>query len=383
MTVYTPTYQPTVAVITLHNSPNYGSCLQAYATQNVLSRLGTAPSIVDYYRHDAIPENETDRALNGQLVKRMPIFKIPGVKTLARIPVSHIVARRAKPLNEFRREKLALTSRKYYSAESLEQDPPHADIYCTGSDQVWNSTWNKGFDRAFYLSFAPEGAKRIAYAASIGKSSLDEWEKAPMREALSKYAYISVREVEAAELLESIGVHGAVPIIDPTLMLTKEDWSVLNDESVVPKGPYILIYQLNKDREFDKYAHKLSIKMGLPLYRIAYGVHERRKNEHTIICPSVEGFVSLFLHAEVVITDSFHGTAFSLNLSRKFVTINPGRFSGRIMNLLKMTDETRHYLEDYRDLDIASYPVNEVQTARIFSSKREEARKFLEKAINE
>lgn len=93
--------KPTIAVVTLHNSPNYGSCLQTYATQTVLSRIGATTSIVDYYRHDAIPENETERALNGQLAKKMPIFRIPGVKSLARIPVSRIVARRAKPLNDF------------------------------------------------------------------------------------------------------------------------------------------------------------------------------------------------------------------------------------------------------------------------------------------
>ena len=230
--------KPTIAVVTLHNSPNYGSCLQTYATQTVLSRIGATTSIVDYYRHDAIPENETERALNGQLAKKMPIFRIPGVKSLARIPVSRIVARRAKPLNDFRQSKLALTDRKYYSVEALEQNPPQADIYCTGSDQVWNSTWNEGFNKAFYLSFAPEGAKRIAYAASIGKSSLEDWEKPLMRNALKKYSHISVREVEAAELLDSIGVHGAVPVIDPTLMLNRDDWSVLRDDSVLPTGSY-------------------------------------------------------------------------------------------------------------------------------------------------
>ena len=113
--------KPTIAVVTLHNSPNYGSCLQTYATQTVLSRIGATPSIVDYYRHDAIPENETERALNGQLAKKMPIFRIPGVKSLARIPVSRIVARRTKPLNDFRQSSLALTNRKYYSVEALEQ----------------------------------------------------------------------------------------------------------------------------------------------------------------------------------------------------------------------------------------------------------------------
>ena len=146
---------PTVAVVTLHNSPNYGSCLQTYATQKVLASVGASPTIVDYYRADAIPANETDRALNGQVAKKMPIFKIPGVKALARIPVSRMVKRRAAPLNAFRHGKLNLTPRPYYSIDELEQDPPQADIYCTGSDQVWNSLWNKGFEKAFYLTFAP------------------------------------------------------------------------------------------------------------------------------------------------------------------------------------------------------------------------------------
>ena len=374
--------QQTVAVMTLHNSPNYGSCLQTYATQVVLSGIGVAPRIIDYYREDAIPENETDRALNGQLVKKMPIFRLPGVKALARIPVSRIVARRAAPLNEFRRSCLALTDRKYYSYEDLEADPPQADIYCTGSDQVWNSVWNKGFNKAFYLEFAPVGAKRIAYAASIGKSSLEEWEKAPMREALLKYSHISVREEEAVELLDSIGVPGAVPVIDPTLMLDRSAWGRIASKESVPEQPYILIYQLNKNPEFDQYAQKLSKKLHLPLYRIAYGVHEKRKGEHTIVCPKVEEFLGLFMNAEYVLTDSFHGTAFSLNLGRKFVSISPGRFSGRIMNLLKMTGVTDHYLEDYRDVKIADNPIDFGYVQSVFKDKRLRAETFLRNAIN-
>ncbi len=375
--------QQTVAVMTLHNSPNYGSCLQTYATQAVLSGIGVAPRIIDYYREDAIPENETDRALNGQLVKKMPIFRLPGVKALARIPVSRIVARRAAPLNEFRRSRLALTDRKYYSYEDLEADPPQADIYCTGSDQVWNSVWNKGFNKAFYLEFAPVEAKRIAYAASIGKSSLEEWEKAPMREALLKYSHISVREEEAVELLDSIGVPGAVPVIDPTLMLDRSAWGRIASKESVPEQPYILIYQLNKNPEFDQYAQKLSKKLHLPLYRIAYGVHEKRKGEHTIVCPKVEEFLGLFMNAEYVLTDSFHGTAFSLNLGRKFVSISPGRFSGRIMNLLKMTGVTDHYLEDYRDVKIADNHIDFGYVQSVFKDKRLRAETFLRNAINE
>lgn len=370
-----------VGVITLHNSPNYGSCLQTYATQVVLTRVGADAEIIDYYRKDAIPENEVNRALNGQLVKKMPIFKVPGVKQIAQIPVSRMVARRRAPLDEFRHSKLALTERSYYSADELDANPPAADIYCTGSDQVWNSIWNNGFDRAFYLSFAPEGKRKIAYAASIGKATLEDWEAEPMQKALSSYSYISVREQEAADLLEHIGVHGAVPVIDPTLMLKRDDWEEIAD-SWVSSEPYILVYQLNRNAEFDSYVQKVSKKTGLKVMRIAYGVHEKRSGENAVVCPSVGRFLSLFLGAEIVITDSFHGTAYSVNLGKKFVSISPGRFSGRIANLLDMTGLENHMLTSFSDFGIAEEYWNFDSAQYSLDQERKRAISFLSNAIS-
>ena len=369
-----------VGVITLHNSPNYGSCLQAYATQKVFEGIGAETSIIDYYRHDAIPENETERALNGQLAKRIPIFKIPGVKSLARIPVSRMVARRSAPLNEFRRAKLNLTSKKYYSAADLESDPPEADVYCTGSDQVWNSIWNGGFERAFYLSFASSDTKKIAYAASIGKSSLEDWEIPLMRDALSRYDAISVREVEAAELLDSIGVHGVVPVVDPTLMLEPSEWRNISD-GWASDEPYILLYQLNRNSEFDAYAQRVSNATGLPILRIAYGVHERRSGETAVICPSVGRFLSLFFGAEIVLTDSFHGTAFSVNLEKRFVSVSPGRFSGRIAGFLEKMDLSERYLNDCGDVDLALEDIDFTEIVGALEKERNKAKGFLTRAV--
>lgn len=171
-------------------------------------------------------------------------------------------------------------------------------------------------------------------------------------------------------------------MIDPTLMLDQPAWGRIASNESVPKQPYILIYQLNKNPEFDQYAQKLGKKLQLPLYRIAYGIHEKRKGEHTIVCPTVEEFLGLFMNAEYVLTDSFHGTAFSLNLGRKFVSISPGRFSGRIMNLLKMTGVTDHYLEDYRDVKIADNPIDFGYVQSVFRDKRLRAETFLRNAIN-
>lgn len=370
----------TAAIITLHNSPNYGSCLQTYATQQVFESLDVVPTVIDYYRHDSIPENETDRALNGQLAKKLPVLGLPGAKALARIPVSRMVARRRAPLDAFRHERLNLTTRKYYSADELEADPPRAEVYVTGSDQVWNSTWNGGFERAFYLSFAPAEARRIAYAASIGKTALEDWEIAPMREALLKYDAISVREADAADLLDSIGVPGAVPVVDPTLMLGADDWRSLSD-GWIPDEPYLLVYQLNRNLEFDAYVQKVAVAEGLRVLRLAYGVHERRRGEEAVVCPSVGRFLSLFLNASVVITDSFHGTAISVNLEKPFVSIAPERFSGRIGNLLAMTDLEGRLLSDYRDVALASKDIDFTSARFALMRERELALDFLRGAL--
>lgn len=259
-------------------------------------------------------------------------------------------------------------------------EPPACDVYCTGSDQVWNSKWNGGFERAFYLSFAPEGARRIAYASSIGKSSLEEWEIPLMREALSRYSAISVREAEAADLLDSIGIHGAVPVIDPTLMLKPAEWEAVSD-GWMPERPYILLYQLNRNPDFDAYAQRVSKLTGLPIMRIAYGVHEKRRNETSVICPTVGRFLSLFFGAELVLTDSFHGAAFSVNLEKPFVSIAPERFSSRIGNLLAMTGLEGRLLDDWNDVTLASEKLDFSGARAVIARERGRAQDFLRGAL--
>lgn len=202
-----------------------------------------------------------------------------------------------------------------------------------------------------------------------------------MRRALSSYSCISVREQEAADLLDSIGVHGAMPVIDPTLMLNRDDWEAIADGWISPE-PYILVYQLNRNAKFDSYVQRVAKKTGLKVMRIAYGVHEKRSGENAVICPSVGRFLSLFLGAEIVITDSFHGTAYSVNLGKKFVAISPGRFNGRIANLLAMTGLEDHWLQSFKNLELAEASFNHDSVKNALDSKRREAIAFLDNAVN-
>lgn len=112
-----------------------------------------------------------------------------------------------------------LTKKEYYSFNELAQNPPQADIYVTGSDQVWNSSYNKGIDKSFYLDFAPKQKPRISYASSIGMEYIPEHEKQTIIELLSKYQAISVREKKAEQLLNELNLPiKPTTVLDPTLL---------------------------------------------------------------------------------------------------------------------------------------------------------------------
>lgn len=374
-----------VVIITLHTVSNYGSCLQAYATQTIFDRLGFETEIVDYYRKDNLPEYAVEKAFNGRrLQKYRDVWKkAPWLKKALSIPMGIIVRRQRKPFNDFRKKYLNLSKRMYRSAEELEKNPPEADVYCTGSDQVWNSVWNRGFEEPFYLTFAPEEKKRIAFAASIGRESIDEWEKPLMRDALSKYSAISMREASGVAILNSLGFPDVELVLDPTLMLAKDEWSKIATMPASVKEPYILVYQLNKNAELVSYVEAVASKYSMGVVKISYGIYDMMKSAKTLIAPSVNDFVGLFLNASYVITDSFHATAYSLNFGVPFTAIAPERFSTRITTILALTGTEDRMLGSVDDVAMFERPIDFTRAATRIGEIRESSMAFLREALEQ
>lgn len=340
------------AIITLHTVSNYGSCLQTYASQSIFEKRGLDVEIIDYYRADNLPEYSIEKAFNGRRLQKYRSLweKAPWLKAVVSLPMGLIVKRQRKPFDDFRKEYLHLSSQMYRSSKELEAEPPQAEVYCTGSDQVWNSVWNQGFEEPFYLTFAPKDAKRIAFAASIGREEIDEWEKPLMREALSKYSAISMREKSGVKILRELGFSETELVLDPTLMLDKEDWSKIATLPKKIRCPYLLVYQLNKSDRFVKYAEAVARKYGLNIVKISYGIYDTMSSATTLIAPEVTDFIGLFLNASYVITDSFHATAYALNFSIPFSVIAPERFSTRITSILSLTGTEDRLVKDYSDV---------------------------------
>lgn len=370
------------SIITLHTVNNYGSVMQTYATQRVFQKLGCEVEFVDYWRKSNTPREKAEKLLtNSSLLKKWS--KVWESNQVIRNVVLYLlesyIVRKKYPTWKFVKNNICLSKTRYYSYEALQKNPPLADVYVTGSDQVWNSIWNGGIDKAYFLEYAPANKPRIAFSASIGREKLDFCEATKTKQMLECYKAISVREQSAVKLLASMSVKSTL-ILDPTLMLDANDWRKLAKRVRFDK-PYILIYQLNSNLQMDEYALKLAEKKKWEIVRIGFGHSDRKKAGKCVMEPSVESFLGLFFQATCVLTDSFHATAFSLNLGTDFVTVLPNEFGTRIESILNLTETEDRLLLRFDDFEIVDKPIDKAKVKMILDRKRADGTKWLEAAL--
>lgn len=352
-----------ISLITLHCVNNYGSVLQTYATQEVLADMGYEVEIVDFYRPDLTLLHKLFscylyEAHNLKGLAKNLIFLPSNISM--QIMFSH-----------FRDKYFKVSSHKYYTEADFAKYPIEADAYIVGSDQVWNSVLNHGLIRPYYLSYAKKGKKKIAYSSSFGIDKLKDEEKAFNKEMLSTFDYITTRELSGVSIVKNLGFSRVSQILDPTLLLSKNKWLEIAEECK-EKSPYILVYQLHHHEGLDAYISDLSNKKDLKVLRICYRYDEFRKFGQCVYLPRVEQLLGYIYSASYVITDSFHVTAFSINLNIQFESIVPAKqFGGRISSLLTLVNLQNRGIQDYKhcqfDKKIDFAPVN-----TILQKKREE-----------
>ena len=367
-----------IGLITLHNVKNYGSVLQTYASQKIFKNLGFDVEVINYSRKDLIDEKLLENRLNSSKVFNRNF----ATRFVGKILLKKSITKQCKIFNDFLDKNINLTKR-YNSYEALLEDFPQADIYCTGSDQVWNSDWNQGIEKAFFLDFVPDNKKRISYAASFGKEKLDESEIEITQKMLKKYSNISVREKSAVKIVNDLGINNVEHVLDPTLMLDQTQWSELKCD-IKHKEKYILVYQLNtKNPEFDEYVKKLSIKKKMPIIRVSNVIYQTFKYGKFVYCPNVNEFLSYFLNAEYIVTDSFHATAYSINFNKKFVCIFPKKFSTRLQSILQLTGLEERKVSDFNDFGIIDKEIDYTKVNKIINQERQKSMIYLQKAVKQ
>lgn len=319
-----------VIAITRHFIRNYGSVLQAFATQELIEDAGHDCQFVDY-RQPGV----ADKARSY-----FPHTAGVPVKALAyRLLRARGARARGVRFENFLQEHIRVGAPRYCSPNALQQAHlPEDAHYLVGSDQVWNVEYNRD-NGPYYLDFAPACAQRFSLASSIGMQELPPTEEERLHRALQSFSGISVREQSAADYLNALGLK-AVRHVDPTLARTPAQWDAFASAVQRHPMPFLLVYQLNTNPKLVQASTVLAKHLGIPVVRIEYWQTFRGRGAKTIMRPTVAEFVACFRDATFVVTDSFHGAAFSINYGKEFVAMLPPKYGTRIDSLLEQFDLT-------------------------------------------
>ena len=317
-----------VALATCHDKRNYGSMLQAWATQQFLQEQGYDVRTIDKVGlAGEISKGRRGHYLRHALDVGMLAEKVPFALHRARQGVSRKfgseMARRKAAFDRFAGERFRLTRRTFGFAEARELSAEY-DVVVVGSDQLWLPV-NVAGDY-FTLSWVDPSVRRVSYATSFGLASLDAWTERRVGEFLAGYHAVSVREESGADIVEAATGRRPEVVCDPTMLLGAEQWREVaaSSDAVAPDGPYVFAYFLGRNAWQREAVRAYADAHGLAVVAIAHNDSYVRADEgYADLYPWDAGpaeWVRLVDGAELVCTDSFHGTVFSNILETPFVS---------------------------------------------------------------
>jgi hypothetical protein len=346
-----------IKTITCHDVYNCGASLQAHALQKFLQQSGHHVEIIDYK-----PKYLSNHYQFGNVPQKYCLPLIRQLYLLAKWPGFKQSLKAKKLFDDFKDKYLKLTERRFSDFDSLKNSPPEADVYIAGSDQIWNPLFPNGKDPAFYLQFAPENATCASYAASIAADILNEEEQSLIKNLIGKIRHISVREKSAQTMLSQLGIGNVETVCDPVFLLPPSYWKELSEKSQLkPKKPYMLVYDFDCNpviKQIAKYyskKHHCDILLLSPK-KLLYGTnisHQTGPLE----------FLYLILHSSFVLSNSFHGTAFSLLFRKDFCVVNrTERLNSRMSDLLQTFSLEGRLIHSLREFEqMPPIPWEEIQ----------------------
>ena len=333
-----------IGILTFHRAHNYGAALQAYALQHFLQAQGHEVEFVDYWPKEHEKSYSLIRPLHGSLLsqlKQIAYYTITFWRRWGRI----------YKFNNFAKNHLSLPKRVRYNQKEMTIFCDY-DYVVVGSDQVWRNYITKsryiGFDTTYYCQTMPKEQKCISYAVSMGIIKMTYDEKLSFNAYLRRFQKILVREQSLAELIQNEGLEAKV-VVDPTLLMTGEEWNQLLPANRFRTEKYVLLYQLLYSEKAYVYAQKKAEQLGCILLVMDSSATPLPQKGHIYAASPIE-FVHAIRDAEYVVQTSFHGTAFSLIFKKQFITIDLGTNADRVKTLLKSLGVANNYQTyDYHD----------------------------------
>ncbi len=366
-----------VGTLTFHRNQNYGGILQAYALQQVIKEMGYPTDVIDYlypgwegtlYRKKVLNFNAHLWRYNLKVILQQFIY-------------GRALKQRLNRTLDFLHHHIQLSEITYADYLQLEKEFPQDDykaVIC-GSDQIWNPQYPQ-VDDAFFLRFVSTGL-RIAYAGSFGVSELPETYISKRKDDFDRFDAISVREDAAIPLVAQMTDKKVYQVLDPSLLLTGEQWSVIAGKAAKVKLPdrYIACYFLNDLRSYLPYLKAISEQYHLPIVSIGYHLFSPQKWLHQVANAGPLEFLHILQNATSVVTDSFHGTAFSMVFKKDFLSFtNRGSIASRLYSLLSLFGLESNLYVDKANIS----PINYDTVTAILKEKREQSLHFLTQSLH-
>lgn len=316
----------TIGILTYHSGFNYGACLQAFALQMTLKKLGYENEVINF---------ETDAFVaSREMFSRKPRRLKEVIKNVARLPYWKSLHVRERMFNNYTLDVLNSTSRYRTEAEVIRHAEDYKCIIC-GSDQIWNLTHVKddpAITPLFFLNF-PKKQRRVAFSASFASfTKIAHLYEDVFMPWIKEFDAISIREQDGYDYLKSKGIDCTLTL-DPTVLLDKEDYEPICSPRQI-EGKYVLMFGWNTNKDLIEVAKKVSKELGLPVYNIVPPPRAMFCGIPRKLDVGPCEFLSMIKHAEFVVTNSFHGTAFSTTFERPYVSVVTGKADTRMESLL-------------------------------------------------
>ena len=389
-----------IGIVTYVKCDNYGAELQAFALQWKLNAMGFDAEVLNLEKRN-VDLKRNPVVIKGAIMQRIKkegafkaFFSVMKkiLEVYGRIKAEKKFADKEKKkhkLFECFFEKKIRHSEKFYTLDEVCSDEtlPY-DVYIAGSDQIWNYIHTDRLDVYFLMFVNKFKAKKISYAASISIYDIPEKMRADYKKYFENIDVISVRELHGADLVKKYSCKTAEVVLDPTLLLDKQDW--LREVAAIPEieDDYLLVYTLSGSSHIRKLALDIAKQMNLKVYNIKsnYVPEPNDGVKHFYEIGPAE-WVGLWSKAKFVVTDSFHGTAFSINFNVPFLTlVNPNSMmNSRVLSILKITElenrivyDTKGDCEKEHELFVEFHKANE-----IIKEWRVKSLNFLQEALKQ
>lgn len=343
-----------IGTLTFHTAHNYGAMLQAYALVHYIQSLGHEAEIIDYQAE-----------FNAKRFAPKPLSRFLSIREIYNVLFRNAYQKPCPEAFKDFYENFLPKSAKSYTKEELESALTLYDKIVSGSDQVWNLACTDG-DDAYFLPFVPS-EKKYSYAASMGVTKVPKHLKERLSNYIISFHGISVREHEAVDIVKELTGRDATQVVDPTLLLTKEQWAEIADYSRCPHCKYLLIYVMSEDMELFKFAKRYAKAHNLKVVYVSQRLF-KCINALNLRNVTPNQWLGLFFNADTIVTNSFHGSAFGINFEKNlFIKYIPRSIANsRLQNLVNDYGLEGHLLKNEHvcvgsndvDLNKVSYLLN-------------------------